>query len=207
MSLFPYSLASNVNYKYTNEGFEFESPQSFYLTLPDKIKAIKLNGSIVSKSTGNSFLIPAGKNIVNYLNRQGDLFSTSEIEPKVISLTGNLTSVKYDMRSITMTYVSDIRTLVCVNREPVSVTVDGQQYSFTSLKGNDCYSFFLPSGSHNVKMVLSDAFSFSVNLTSLLSSTGIALFGILAVIMLLVMYFSLKVIKRRNLATNEAGAK
>ncbi|MCX6155948.1 MAG: DUF2334 domain-containing protein [Candidatus Kapabacteria bacterium] len=197
MAMLPFALASGVNYTASKEGFQFDSPTSFYLSLPDKIKAVSLNGSIVSSSVGNSFLIPAGKNTVKFLNAQGDLFSTSQIEPKIISITGNLVSLQYDMRSISFNYSSDIRTLVCVNREPVTIEVDGKEFSFSALKGNNCYSVFIPSGNHQVKMVLSDVFSYSVNLTSLLSSTGIALFGTLAVLMLIVMYISIKIVKRR----------
>jgi hypothetical protein len=47
-------------------------------------------------------------------------------------------------------------------------------------------------------MVLGDAFSYGINLTSLWSSTGIALFGILAVALLFVMYVSIKIINKRT---------
>ncbi|MGA2296872.1 MAG: DUF2334 domain-containing protein [FCB group bacterium] len=194
----PYALTSDVKYSTMGKGYEFDSPYSFYLDLPEDIKAISLNGRVISPSIKNSFLIPAGKNYVQVSSQTGGVFSTSQIEPKIISITGNLLSVRYDFRNINFAYSSATRTLLAINREPILINVDGKTYPFTVMKGNDCYSVFLPTGNHTVDMVLGDAFSYGINLTSLWSSTGIALFGILAVALLFVMYVSIKIINKRT---------
>jgi hypothetical protein len=64
------------------------------------------------------------------------------------------------------------------------------------MKGNDCFSIFLPTGKHYVELVAGDQFSFGVNVTSLWSTTAIAIFGVLAVTALFLMYVALKVVKR-----------
>jgi hypothetical protein len=76
------------------------------------------------------------------------------------------------------------------------VRVDYQEYPFTVMKGNDCFSIFLPTGKHYVELVAGDQFSFGVNVTSLWSTTAIAIFGVLAVTALFLMYVALKVVKR-----------
>jgi hypothetical protein len=64
------------------------------------------------------------------------------------------------------------------------------------MKGNDCFSIFLPPGRHYVELIAGDQFSFGVNVTSLWSTTAIAIFGFIAVTSLFIMYIVLKVIKR-----------
>jgi hypothetical protein len=84
-----------------------------------------------------------------------------------------------------------------MNREPTAVTVDDKEYAFTFMRGNDCYTMFLPPGRHTVTLVAGDLFSYGINLTSFWSSNAIAVFGAIAVLMLVVMYLVLKIVRRR----------
>jgi len=198
MFFIPYALANDVKYKSIKNGYEFDSPYSFYMSLPPDVKSISINGKVYNELTNGSFLIPSGKNTV-VLSNKDDIFSTSEIAPKLISLTGNLTSLSYNLRDLFFSYTSDTRTIACLNREPIAINVDGKEITFIVMKGNDCFSVFLPSGNHQVKMVLGNYFSYGINLTSLWSSVGIAIFGISGVILLIILYVVLKVVKRRAL--------
>lgn len=65
------------------------------------------------------------------------------------------------------------------------------------MKGVDCFSIFLPVGRHNVELTVGDTFSKGVNLTSFWSSTGIALFGTLSIVLLLIMYLSVKYLNHK----------
>ena len=92
--------------------------------------------------------------------------------------------------------IHDLRAIVSFNVAPSAVRVDYQEYPFSVMKGNDCFSIFLPSGRHYVELIAGDQFSFGVNVTSLWSTTAIAMFGFVAVTSLFIMYIVLKVIKR-----------
>jgi hypothetical protein len=101
------------------------------------------------------------------------------------------------MKDIKITYDSKTRTLISLNREPTWVKVDHQDYKFVVMEGNDCFSIFLPDGKHYVEIGAGNTFSYGINLTSLWSSTGIAIFGSLAVSLLFLMYLLLKVIRKK----------
>jgi hypothetical protein len=79
---------------------------------------------------------------------------------------------------------------------PTTVTVDGEPMGFTVMKGNDCYSIFLPNGVHKADIVTGDKFAYGVNITSFWSTTAIAIFSALAISLLLLMYFVLKFVRR-----------
>jgi hypothetical protein len=115
-----------------------------------------------------------------------------------MSLTGNLLALTYGMRDVAFTYESDSRTLASFSAVPTTVQIDGRQTTISPMKGDDCYTIFLPPGRHSVLVVTGDQFSYGINVTSLWSTTAIALFGALAMALLLIMYFVLKVIIKRR---------
>ena len=184
-----------------NNGYQLTSPNSFELKLPNNIKEIFLDGNPISPLRDNRYPVPAGEHTVTFSEMGVTSFSTHELQAKILSFTGNLTSVAYGMKNIKFAYDSHTRTLLSLNRDPTWVKVDKQDYKFTVMEGNDCFSIFLPPGQHFVEIGVGNAFSYGINLTSLWSSTGIAIFGTLAVTLLLCMYLLLKIIRRKYLTT------
>lgn len=199
ITFFPYASSVNINYQRTSNGYEFNSPYSFVLKLPNYIKEFSIDGNPISSYRDNSFTVPAGKHIVAFSKVPITSFSIQELQTKILSFTGSLVSIAYGLNDIKFAYESGVRTLLSLNRQPTSVKVDNQEYKFTVMKGDDCFSIFLPPGKHYVELSAGDSFSYGINLTSLWSSTGIAIFGALAVIMLFLMYLLLKIIRRKKL--------
>lgn len=197
MSFFPYAASVNVNYRYLDNGYQFNSPTAFTIELPKEIKVLNIDGYPVAPFRQNLFLVPAGNHTVTFFEQNITSFSTHELQTNILSCTANLLSVSHGMKDLKFVYESDCRTLVSLNKEPTSVKIDNTEYKFVVMKGNDCYSIFLPPGKHYVELIAGDAFSYGVNLTSLWSSTGIAIFGTLAVALLFVMYLSLKLIRKK----------
>jgi hypothetical protein len=115
-----------------------------------------------------------------------------------MSATGELTSINYGLRDITLEYRSDMRMLISLSNMPSTVTVDGSPFDFTVMKGNDCFSIFLPEGSHKANIIAGDRFAYGINYTSFWSTTAIAVFSALAISLLLLMYFFLKLIRHSS---------
>ena len=201
LSFFPYAASIGIEYKVLDNGYEINSPNSFELKLPKNVKEISLDGNPISPFRDNMFPIPAGKHLIRFSDVTVTSFSTHELQAKILSFTGNLMSVAYGMKDIKFVYDSQTRTLLSLNREPTWVKVDRQDYKFSIMEGNDCFSLFLPPGNHFVEIGVGNSFSYGINLTSLWSSTGIAIFGTLAVSLLLCMFLLLKLIRRKYLTT------
>lgn len=190
------ALAADVRYHYTDDGYQLNSPYSFVCKLPKVISEINVDNVPLSPFRDNLFVIPAGQHHIS-LNRQAvNTFSTHELQAKIMSIAGNLLSVTHGLRTIDFEYESATRAIASFNVAPSSVRVDHEEYPFTVMKGNDCFSIFLPPGKHSVELIAGDQFSFGVNVTSLWSTTAIAIFGVLAVTSLFLMYVALKVVKR-----------
>ena len=197
ISLFPYADASFVEYENTDNGYEVNSPQSFTMKLPNKIKVIKIDDLHEIGMRDNEYLIPAGKHIISFGNDELPGFSTAGIQPQIVSFTGNLLSFMYAMRSIDFEYESDGRALVSLSEPPSKVNIDEQPVNFIVMKGRDCYSIFLPEGKHVVKILTGNSLSYGISLTSLWSTNAIVMYGGLAILLITIMYWAMKIIRRK----------
>ena len=180
-----------------DNGYRIEAGHSFVLRLPKEVPQILLDDMLVQVSRDNLFFIPAGSHRVNVNPAASGAFSTSQLQPRILSATSDLSDLSYGMRDARFTYESEERMLVSFSNEPTQVILDGQQFVFAALKGSDCYTVQLPAGKHEVNVVTGDSFSYGINVTSLWSTTAIAMFGFLAVVLLLGMYLLLKLLNRR----------
>jgi uncharacterized protein YdaL len=197
LKFFPFALASDVQYRRTGHGYEVTSPYSFTLKLPPGVREISIDGMVHSPSRENVFLIPAGTHTVETGGDQSPAFSTHELEARILSISGNLLSIEQGIRTMAFTYEADTRVFVALNREATALSVDGNPYPFTPVRGNDCFTVMLPPGRHGVRLVVGDVVSYGVSLTSFWSSNAIAVFGVIAVLLLAGMYITLKFVRRR----------
>ncbi len=196
LSFFPYAGSSFVKYQYTDNGYSVSSPYSFILQLPANIKVITVDDQSVMGCRDNRFLIPAGNHTINYEKNNLPGFSTVELQPHLLSFTGNISEIRYDMRRMSFKYNSTERALVSLNTNPDLIKVDNKEYPFDVLKGNDCFSIFLPVGEHYVEISTGDKFTYGISLTSLWSISAIAVYGTIAALSLLLMYLILKILRK-----------
>ena len=202
---FPFAQAAAVSARPAADGYDVDAPWSFMLRLPREIVEVLIDDVPLAPSRENSYLVPAGRHHV-VMSTDHQNLSAHELQPRIMNITGSLTSVAYDQRTIRFTYASGTRTLLSVNRSPEHVTVDGLPLAVTVMKGNDCYTVFLPPGGHAVELVAGDQFSYGVSWTSFWSTTVIAIFGTIAVALLLVMYLLVVVVRRRYRVPAAAAA-
>ena len=197
LSYFSYASSSPVKYHYTDNGYEVSSPYSFILQLPKEIKVISVDGQSMIGYRDNSFVIPAGEHVINLKAPDMMGFSTVELQPELLSCTGNILDIKYSMRKLTITYESYERALISLVNNLTSLKIDGNVAKYEVLKGNDCFTLYLPSGKHTVEIETGDKFSYGINVTSLWSIGAIAIYGSIAVILLVLMYSGLKIMRNR----------
>jgi hypothetical protein len=196
MLLLASAYAGQVRCLRTETGYDITSPTSFTMRFPRSVSEVTLDGAPLSPFRDNQYMIPAGEHTVHLGQNVTGSLSPHQFYPHIMSLTGNLLSYAYAMRTVSFEYESNGRCLVSLSSEPHTVTVDGTPQTFYSMRGQDCYSLFLPTGRHRVEVVAGDSFSYGVNVTSFWSTTAIVVFGALAVVALLLMYTVARVRRR-----------
>jgi hypothetical protein len=198
LSFFPNAMASAVRYKNEENGWSIESPYAFVLQLPANIVRIDVDGASLMPYRNERFLIPSGNHRITVHQRSVGTFTSQDLQTRLLSATGHVSSIVYGSRNLVLKYESSERMLVTLSNLPTSLTVDGNTIPATVMKGNDCYSIFLPAGDHLANILTGDQFTYGVSITSFWSSTAIAIFGALAVLLMLVMYGVLKALKRSS---------
>ncbi len=193
---FSYASSSMVKYEYTENGYDVSSPYSFVIHLPKNVEMVKVDDQEISGFRDNKILISAGEHEIT-LYSKANQFSTVSLQPQLLSCTGNVTNINYDMREVKFSYDSYERAYATFSRKPSKITVDGTNYKFRVQSGADCFSVMLPKGSHKVEVITGDQMTYDINLTSLWSISAIAVYGIIAVGLLVLLYFSLKLLRKR----------
>lgn len=198
LPFFASASATAVSYRQTETSYTFDAGSSFILKLPKEIPQIRLDDMIVPASRDNVFFVPAGTHTVDTQPGAAGAFSTSQLQPRILSATGEILSLSYGMREARFTYDSRERMLVSFSNEPTQVTIDGQPFVCKAMKGNDCFTIELEVGHHEAVVLTGDPFAYGVNVTSLWSTTAIAIFGFLAVVFLVMLYVFLKIARRQH---------
>lgn len=198
LPFFASASATGITYKRSGSAYTFDAATSFVLKLPKETARIALDGMLVPASRDNIFFIPAGTHVVETQPGATGTFSTSQLQPRILSSTAEILSVTYGMREAAISYDAPERMLVSFSNEPTQITIDGRPVACTPMKGSDCYTVELPVGRHKAVIFTGDAFSYGVNVTSLWSTTAIAIFGFLAVLFLAALYVILKIMHRHH---------
>ena len=144
MMFLSYALAGDVRNRPLPDGYAVSSPTSFVMKLARTTDGILLDGASVAPFRDDLYLIPAGDHEIRARGGAAGALSAYGLHAKIMSMTGNILSVEYGVRSIDAVYESATRALMSIDREPEAVRVDGTPFPFSFLKGNDCYSLFLP---------------------------------------------------------------
>ena len=195
--LLSYATTGKVTLRHTEGGYELYAPHSVTLQLNMTQKYILVDGALRTAAGDGRFLLPAGRHDIQ-LESQGEaLFESGVLHATLLSCTGNLLSLEESERSVTFAYESNERCYVTINKKPVEILVDGRRRDIAVREGIERYSLQLPPGQHRVQIITSGAVSYSIDLTSLWSSTLIVLFGSVALVLLFLLYLLSRIRRRK----------
>ncbi|MGA9116886.1 MAG: DUF2334 domain-containing protein [Bacteroidota bacterium] len=198
MVFLPYAAVPDVAIRREGGELLVSSPRAFLMQTAPGVTAVAVDGVPVPSIRGNLFLVPAGERRITTSADPTLGFSDHGVQPRLLSATGNILHITYASRTVTFAYASQGRMLAMFDREPVSVLVDGVAVPFTPVEGAGGSAVFLPSGAHTAEIVAGDLVTYGVTMASLWSSRGIALFGLAASGLLVVLYVSRRVHRRRT---------
>ncbi len=179
-------------------GWHLSTPFFAVMDLPKEYSALVMDDSQRITSDRNAFLIPPGDHTLHAELHAGDPFSTRPTGGKLLSLTGDLTSLSASSRSVSFSYVSDSRCIASFSHRPFTLIVDGKEINFQTMEGYRRYSVLLPYGTHQVIAVLETTVSYGVDITSFWSSWFIVAFGMISGTALLTFYTVVRVSRTKD---------
>ncbi|MDH7514698.1 MAG: DUF2334 domain-containing protein [Bacteroidota bacterium] len=194
-----HAAAAPVRLQRIAGGYRFSSPVAFSFVAGEQHPLIEVDG-IVRTTAGGAVLLPPGLHTVRTDVEGGPFFSSDLLHASLLSLTGELVSLEEGERSVSFRYTSTGRCLASFNKAPLALFIDGFEQQLVVWKGHERYTIPLPPGTHDVRVTTKSTVAYGIDITSLLSSSIIVLFGAIAVGMLLVFYVSVKLqpLQRRH---------
>jgi uncharacterized protein YdaL len=197
---FPYAIAPQANMTITDDGYEINAPYSTSIRLSSDIKSIEVDGSTVYPFQPGYFSISAGDHVVTIQSSAVNPFENEMLASHIEAASCNILSEKTFQRGVEFTYDSPGRCAVSFGKMPFAVFVDDHETSFSVAREEQHYGIILPPGQHKVLVVLENAVSYGIDVTSLWSSAVIAIFGSFAGGILVVLYVVIKVRRKRAFA-------
>lgn len=197
---FPYAIAPQANMEITKDGYEINAPYSTSIRLSSDVKYILVDGATVFPYQPGYFSIPAGDHVVDIQSAQVNPFANEMLASHIEAASCNVLSERTLQRGVEFTYDSPNRCAVSFGKMPFAVFVDDHETPFTVAREEQHYGIILPSGQHKALVILENAVSYGIDVTSLWSSALIAIFGSFAGGILVVLYAVIKVRRKRAFA-------
>ncbi len=194
---FPYAIAPQANMEITDDGYEINAPYSTSIRLSTDVKYIQVDGATVFPSQPGYFSIPAGNHVVNLHSAQVNPFENEMLASHIEAASCNILSERTFQRGVEFTYDSPTRCAVSFGKMPFAVFVDDHETQFTVAREEQHYGIVVPPGQHKVLVILENAVSYGIDVTSLWSSALITIFGSFAGGVLVVLYAVTKVRRKR----------
>ena len=141
-------------------------------------------------------LIPPGEHRLTLAGSRRSWFDTSELETRLISISGELLGAQPRGRGIEVEYSSPGRCVMMFNNTFSRILIDGRPALLPMLRGDSGYVVVAPPGQHRLTGVSEATLGYAVRFTSLILASLIVLFG-LASSGLLALLFALTTLKRR----------
>lgn len=188
LTFLPSAYAARTRVTRVGDGWAIETPTPIVLQLASDAREVVRDGQRARTIGGGRFLLPEGSYTVTEVQPTLTGMQASVPESHLLSITGDLLSQKSSQRSVTFSYRSSNRCVVTLAREPFALFIDGHETPFEALKGNGCEALILPPGEHTALIVTQSTVSYGVDITSLWSSSLIAVFGVVSVGLLAALY-------------------
>jgi len=197
---FPYAIAPQATMEVADGGYEIDAPYSTSIRLSVDAKCIQVDGTTVFPYQPGYFAIPAGEHIVNIQNAQVNPFQDEMMASHIEAASCNILSERTFERGVEFTYDSPTRCAVSFGKMPFAVFVDDHETPFSVAREEQHYGIILPPGQHKALVILENAVSYGIDVTSLWSSALITIFGSFAGGTLVVLYVVFKIRRKRAFA-------
>jgi uncharacterized protein YdaL len=198
LRMMAYAASSRATLTPIPGGWRLSTPTFITMELSKEYSALIMEDGQRITSDRGLFIIPPGNHVIQAELHTGDPFSKRPTGGKLLSLTGNLTSLSTSNRSVTFSYESDSRCIVSFSHRPFTLILDGKEVNIQPLEGYRRFSVVLPYGTHNVIAVLETTVSYGVDITSFWSSWIIVAFGMLSGAALLTFYTVVRVSRSKD---------
>jgi hypothetical protein len=194
--ILPYAMAEKGEVRKDGSAWVVNTPYTVSLDLDDRTSKRWLDGKPWPCTDKGETLIPPGEHRLTLAGSRRSWFDTSELETRLISISGELLGAQPRGRGLELEYSSPGRCAMLFSGPFSRILIDGQPAALPMLRGDNGFSVVAPPGQHRLTGVSEATFGYAVRFASLILASLVVLFG-LASSGLLAVLFVMTTLARR----------
>jgi len=175
----PLALATAAHESLATFTWHIETSATVALQLdPRRNPDVLVNGDIWPAYHRGHLILPAGKHLIQPINRTRSLLKGFWAEGRLVALSAELLELKRLVRGMELRYRSQTPNWVVLSEKPHAIVLDGKSLAPSFERGELGYSFALPAGEHHAEILVTSRGTQLVKQISLALSGFIAFAGI-----------------------------
>jgi uncharacterized protein YdaL len=145
-------------------------------------------------------IMPTGDHSISTERGWWHFLDTQQFQARILSSTADLEEAHADTTGLTFRYRSPGRAVLVFDQQPNEILVDGSATTLPTERSGPDWAVDFPSGDHNVRVATNTKAGVAVDVVGWASSWAIGAFGVLATVLMVVIYLQLRLTRliKRN---------
>ena len=150
--------------------------------------------------SADGVVMPTGDHSISTEQSWWHFLDTNAFEARILSTTADLVEAHADTTGLTLQYHSPGRAVFIFNQEPNDILVDGSSATLPTERSGADWAVVFPAGDHKVRVATNTKAGVAVDVVGWASSWAIWAFGILATVLMIVIYLQVRLARliKRN---------
>jgi len=180
--LLPFLFASGCKTRLSKTHLHAEMPTSGEIYFADTQGGhMWIDGKLAGSFHNNSLTIPVGIHTIEPPHARNDFWLAQKAGARLVDFSADLVDTTVTSLGLEVTYWANRRSVLVINQEPLTISVDGALTQAPIEQGLRGWSIILPKGRHSVNIKTRTASDFLLTAVSLVLSNTILFISIVAI--------------------------
>jgi hypothetical protein len=137
-------------------------------------------------------VMPTGEHSISTEQSWWHFLDTDGFQARILSTTADLAEAHADTTGLTFQYRSPGRAVFVFDQQPHEILVDGSAATLPTDRNGIDWAVVFPAGNHHVRVATNTTAGVAVDVVGWASSWAIGAFGVLATVLMVVIYLQLR---------------
>jgi len=151
-----------------------------------------VDGHLWPAVSQDGVVMPTGQHSISTEQSWWHFLDNDEFQARILTTTADLADAHADTTGLTFQYRAPGRAVFVFNQEPNETLVDGSAATLPTERNGTDWAVVFPAGDHHVRVATNTKAGVAVDVVGWASSWAIWAFGVLATILMIVIYLQLR---------------
>jgi hypothetical protein len=172
-------------------GMDVNATTSLVLTPADD-PLYYVDGHLWPAVSQDGVVMPTGEHSISTERSWWHFLDTEEFQARILTCTADLAEARADTTGLTFRYRSAGRAVFVFDQQPNDILMDGSAATLPTERSGRDWAVVFPAGDHEVRVTTNTKAGVAVDVVGWASSWAIGAFGVLATVLMVVIYLQLR---------------